>query len=94
MTTANLGYIAPMPIADVCTPIHSTVYYAYKNWPKEFDNATNPTKILRGTKCPRGELKSTQSYVKTKMESDLDILHFVEKLSVGWMNSRLTYQRQ
>jgi hypothetical protein len=51
----NLGNIAPMPIADVCTPIHQTVYYSYKNWPKEYNirNGTEVNKILRGTKCPR-----------------------------------------
>lgn len=62
--TANLGYIAPMPIADVCGTIKNTVYFAYKNWPKEFDNVTNPTKILRGTKCPRGELKTTTFFLQ------------------------------
>jgi len=44
----NLGYLAPMPIADVCTPVHQTVYYTYKNWPKEYGKE----KLLRGTKCP------------------------------------------
>lgn len=53
--TANLGYLAPMPIADICTAISpNTLHYAYNDWPKEYDNVTNPTKILRGTKCPRG----------------------------------------
>lgn len=52
---ANLGTIAPMPIADVCTPLAQTVYYAYKSWPQEYNetNSLNQTKILRGTKCPR-----------------------------------------
>lgn len=53
---ANLGTIAPMPVADVCTPLAQTVYHAYKNWPREFNetnNGLNRTKILRGTKCPR-----------------------------------------
>ncbi len=45
---ANLGKLAPMPVADICTPIHQTVYYAHQNWPKEFGEE----KILRGTKCP------------------------------------------
>jgi hypothetical protein len=45
---ANLGYYAPMPIADVCVPVHQAVYYAYKNWP----NSHGQEKILRGTKCP------------------------------------------
>jgi len=51
---ANLGYLAPMPIADVCTPVHQTVYYAYKNWPKKFPDAQGniDTKLYRGTKCP------------------------------------------
>ena len=47
---ANLGHYAPMPIADVCVPLHPTVYYAYHNWPKQFD--PNGTKPLRGSKCP------------------------------------------
>ena len=53
---ANLGSIAPMPISDVCTPLAQSVYYAYKNWPNEYNanNAyLNQTKILRGTKCPK-----------------------------------------
>jgi len=45
---ANLGKLAPMPIADVCTPVHQTVYYSYKNWPGRFGE----NKLLRGTKCP------------------------------------------
>jgi hypothetical protein len=24
-----------MPVSDICTPPHQTVYYAYKNWPKK-----------------------------------------------------------
>lgn len=47
---ANLGLVAPLPISDVCTPIHQTVYYAYHNWPRIYGN--NETKVLRGTKCP------------------------------------------
>ena len=56
---ANLGYLAPMPIADVCTPVHQTVYYSHINWPREFIYKKNllypeiSSKILRGTKCPR-----------------------------------------
>jgi hypothetical protein len=46
---ANLGYYAPMPIADVCVPATQAVYYAYKNWPKSHGQE----KILRGTKCPK-----------------------------------------
>ena len=56
---ANLGYIAPMPVADICTPAAQTVYYSYKNWPRQFSSNTNTTidgttkeKLLRGTKCP------------------------------------------
>mmetsp|Transcript_20950 Transcript_20950/g.31595 ORF Transcript_20950/g.31595 Transcript_20950/m.31595 type:complete len:408 (+) Transcript_20950:176-1399(+) len=45
---ANLGYVAPMPVADVCTPVHQTVYYSYKNWPKQYGKG----KPYRGTKCP------------------------------------------
>jgi hypothetical protein len=55
---ANLGYIAPIPIADVCTPIHQTVYYSYKNWPKEY--GTNKVTAVGRTKT------STQVKVKTK----------------------------
>ncbi|KAL7563196.1 hypothetical protein ACA910_014471 [Epithemia clementina (nom. ined.)] len=47
---ANLGQIAPLPISDVCTPVHQTVYYAYHNWPRQFGNQSQ--NILRGTKCP------------------------------------------
>ena len=54
---ANLGYLAPMPIADVCTPIHQTVYYSHINWPKTYNSSVitefSNNKILRGTKCPR-----------------------------------------
>ena len=53
---ANLGYLAPMPIGDVNVPIHNTVWYAYKNWPTQFNNTNNilnETKILRGTKGPQ-----------------------------------------
>ena len=45
---ANLGYIAPMPIGDICTPVSQTVYYSYKSWPKEHGEE----KLFRGTKCP------------------------------------------
>lgn len=38
---ANLGRYAPMPIADVCTPIHKTVWYAYKLWPQQYGKAEN-----------------------------------------------------
>lgn len=48
---ANLGYIAPMPISDVCTPVHQTVYYSYMNWAKEFQGG-DEEKLFRGTKCP------------------------------------------
>lgn len=53
---ANLGYLSPMPIADVCTPLPQTVWYAYKSWPNKYNstnNILNQTKILRGTKCPQ-----------------------------------------
>lgn len=57
---ANLGYYAPMPISDICTPVHQTVYYAYKNWPRQLDPAASTTssnsttpKLWRGSKCPR-----------------------------------------
>ena len=48
---ANLGYIAPIPIADVCTPVHQTVHYAYKNWPQTYTKE-GEVKLYRGTKCP------------------------------------------
>jgi hypothetical protein len=25
-----------MPVSDICTPPHQTVYYTYKNWPKKY----------------------------------------------------------
>lgn len=55
---ANLGYIAPMPLHDVCTPPSQTVYYSYINWPKEFNlnNGIPVNKTLHGTKCPRNIL--------------------------------------
>ena len=52
---SNLGQIAPMPVGDVCTPIHKTVYYAYFNWPKEQHKKKHNNekeKLYRGTKCP------------------------------------------
>lgn len=45
----NLGKYAPMPVADICTPSAQTVYYSYKNWPREFGY----NKTMRGTKCPK-----------------------------------------
>jgi hypothetical protein len=56
---ANLGTIAPMPIGDVCTPVHQTVYYSHINWPKQYD--PNGTKPLRGSKCPM-QIDNLQSY--------------------------------
>jgi len=49
---ANLGYLAPMPIKDICTPVHQTVWYAYKNWPKDYQKQGEEEKLWRGTKCP------------------------------------------
>jgi hypothetical protein len=51
----KLGYLAPMPVADICIPIHQTVYYSYKNWPGEYNviNGTEGNKIMRDTKCPQ-----------------------------------------
>jgi len=46
---ANLGAIAPLPIADVCATLEGQVHYSYINWPKEY----GVNKILRGTKCPQ-----------------------------------------
>jgi len=48
---ANLGHVAPVPGADVCTPVHNSVYYAYVNWPVKFATA-GESKPLRGMKCP------------------------------------------
>lgn len=67
---ANLGYYAPMPIADICTPVHQTVYYSYKNWPAQYDK--NNTKIYRGSKCPKllesGDVRAVStSLPKTKL---------------------------
>jgi len=47
----NLGHVAPVPGADVCTPVHNSVYYAYVNWPVKFATA-GESKPLRGMKCP------------------------------------------
>jgi hypothetical protein len=50
---ANLGYLAPMPIEDICTPVHQTVWYAYKNWPTIYQTqGQGEEKLWRGTKCP------------------------------------------
>jgi len=46
--SANLAYITPMPVGDICTQLHQTVYYAYKNWP----DIHGREKLLRGSKCP------------------------------------------
>jgi len=46
---ANLGNLAPMPVADICTPISKTVYYAYKSMPKLYGEH----KMFRGSKCPQ-----------------------------------------
>ena len=45
---ANLGQLAPIPAADICTPLHKTVWYAYHNWPREH----GLDKPYRGVKCP------------------------------------------
>ena len=58
---ANLGHLAPMPIADVCTPASQTVYYAYKLWPQKLGEE----KVLRGSKCPSlvdGSIGMLQDY--------------------------------
>ena len=47
----TLSAVASMPPElDVCTPPGNAVYYAYRNWPKQFD--PEGTKLLKGTKCP------------------------------------------
>jgi len=45
---ANLGQLAPIPAGDICTPVHKTVWYAYKNWPGRH----GMDKPYRGVKCP------------------------------------------
>lgn len=57
---ANLGKLAPMPIADICTPVHQTVWYAYKNWPKDMGE----DKLMRGTKCPSLITTSSKNMLK------------------------------
>jgi len=46
---ANLAYLAPLSVSDVCTPPSQITYYAYKSWPKQYGNQ----KLLRGSKCPK-----------------------------------------
>jgi len=65
---ANLATITPMPMADVCTPVHQTVWYSYNNWPRDYGN----DKILRGAKCPSlldgGIIKQYSEFLpKTKL---------------------------
>lgn len=62
---ANLGSIAPMPIADVCTPLPQTIWYAYRNWPSQYPDlqGRNDTKLHRGTKCP-GTVHSLTTWSK------------------------------
>jgi len=48
---ANLGYLAPMPVSDICTPVHQTVWYSYKNWAPKYQKE-GEEKVFRGTKCP------------------------------------------
>jgi len=48
---ANLGYLSPMPVSDICTPVHQTVWYSYKNWPEQYQKE-GEEQIFRGTKCP------------------------------------------
>lgn len=82
---ANLGKYAPMPIGDICTPVHQTVYYAYINWPRENDNVTHPTKPLRGTKCPQfaSDLRPFTQYLpRTKII--LGIRHPVSWFQSFW----------
>jgi hypothetical protein len=82
---ANLGYIAPMPIADVCAGIHKVVLKSYKLWPLEFNivNSTNSNgtitstevnKILRGTKCPRGVAGDMLDQISTYLPKTLLIV--------------------
>jgi hypothetical protein len=47
---ANLGAYAPMPVSDICVPLNTLVWYAYVNWPQEYD--PDGVKPLRGNKCP------------------------------------------
>ena len=56
-TTAVSGTLSPVTAmpggADVCAPVRSTVFYAYRNWPREHGrDADGAEKPLRGSKCP------------------------------------------
>ncbi|GFH47283.1 hypothetical protein CTEN210_03758 [Chaetoceros tenuissimus] len=46
--TKALMHITPMIAADVCTPVHQTVWYSYQNWAKIEGNENKP---LRGSHC-------------------------------------------
>jgi len=58
-TTALMRTLAAVttmpPEADIFTPPHKTVYYAYNNWADQFGNGAGnytDTKPLKGSKCP------------------------------------------
>ncbi|GFH47282.1 hypothetical protein CTEN210_03757 [Chaetoceros tenuissimus] len=46
--TKSLMHVTPMVPADVCTPVHQTVWYSYQNWAKIEGNENKP---LRGSHC-------------------------------------------
>jgi len=53
---ANLGKVAPVPAADVCSSVHQIVHYAYKGWSNNNSNTYQhggSSKLLRGVKCPK-----------------------------------------
>ena len=63
---ANLGAFAPMPVADICTPMNVAVWNAYTSWPKTY----GADKLLRGNKCPNyvdHMLEITTHLPKTKL---------------------------
>eukprot|EP00977_Amphora_coffeiformis_P017073 scaffold5479_cov199-Amphora_coffeaeformis.AAC.12 len=96
---ANLGYLAPMPIADVCTPVAQTVYYAYQNWPKQYvdknNQRPNATKLYRGTKCPRftSDLREWSHHLpKTKLI--IGIRHPVLWFQSFWNHQAIFFPQQ
>lgn len=97
---ANLGYIAPMPIADVCTRIPQTVYYSYRNWPNRYPDAQgrNDTKLYRGTKCPSSihNLRDWSRYLpRTKLIVGIrhPVLWFQSFWNMQALNQASTYRK-
>ena len=81
---ANLGYIAPMPVSDVCTRVSQTTYYSYKNWPKEHQGNQTEEKLFRGSKCPM--------FLESNMVTELDNLLPRTKLIAGIRHPVLWFQ--